>query len=79
MNICTFGSSDQKGRSRCHFADTAVFTESWFLVVVCVGVPFSNGSSLLGLRPSLLGLRMFEAIAIRLEAIAIRLEAIASN
>ena len=42
---CTFGSSDEKVRSRCHFAVTTDLNFDLLLGVVCVGVPFSNGSS----------------------------------
>ena len=46
MNICTFvGSSDEKVRSRCHFAVTTDLNFDLLLGVVCVGVPFFNGSS----------------------------------
>ena len=46
MNICTFGSSGKKVRSRCHFAVTTDLNfDLLFWVVVCVGVPLFNGSS----------------------------------
>ena len=53
---CTFGSSDEKVRSRCHFAVTTDLNFDLLLGVVCVGVPFFNGSSVIRLMSFIAGL-----------------------